>query len=663
MTDVTGEGDRRDSPWQGAIWWLKLFVASNPRLLAALSALLGSIVIVLGMLLLRTLDSSPLAWSYPQTVLSPVFNNPKNVLRGTALIALGMGLYGWSVSSRTPVFVAGEHVRQSGMMNKYLVAGPAVVAGVLYLITLWLIVTGSTGITTVAPFLGAIIASMVAVNSLFRSSARLFNRNEFFLVTLSAVAAFGLYLHDAANWFYVWIGDEWSFFGLADAVYRGVPLNVFQQSGVYNIHPVMDSVFQSLPMHLYGANVLGWRASCALATAVTVFPLYLLTRLVSSRLSAVLAVGMFVPAHVMLAYAHVGYNQPDALFPEIAALALFVAAQTYRAPKYLFFAGVMAGVGWYTLFTGRIAIGLLLLGLLVYRPKSRRDAGRDVTLILAGFILVLLPFVIVNGTSIVTAILQHDSTEPGVPPLGIRLWQNGLRSIYAFVYAPQGDNHYVIGALVDNVTSFFWLLGVASLLTWLNKPSRFILLCHVLIVIPAGAIYYTLHLNTTRMYIVVPLACVVAGIGAATVVEHLRDLIPASTSRRMFPMAASTAIVTAVLVSNLYVFYRVVPENLQLPNQVLEMKVIQAHPTATYVETGDLAREVPLPLEQYGYSTFVIQSQGSIEDALRAARIHGKPIIVLSFPPLPATSLPNGVRTTLWDGPHLTSVTETVISH
>jgi hypothetical protein len=529
----------------------------------------------------------------------------------------------------------------------------------LYGTALIRVLSGSTGFLTGGIFLASLVGSAVAVYGLYPARSRLFNCWELLALSLVALFSFALYAHDATAWYFAWIGDEWSFYEAARTIGEDPTLNIFQQSGVYNIHPVMDSVFQSSTMHLFGPNVLGWRASGAVAFSVTVFPLYLLARLVGSRLAACIAVSLYVPCHVVLAYAHIGYNQPDAVFPLVAALAAFVAARVYVAPRYLFLAGIFAGVGWYTFFSARAGIALILIGLLIYRSANLRSAARDVGLILTGFGMVLLPFVIVNGRTIIVAMQDPRLlSNPQYLPLSMRLSQNAVSGLYAFVYLVQNDGHYVVGALFDNVSAFFWILGIAAFLTRRNAHSCFVLICYILLLILNGILYYVPHLNTTRTYIVVPLACVVGGLGGASAINFTRRFLPAGAAWRPFQVVAVAGIATAVLVSNLYLFYNVTPSTLSASPQALEMKVIQDHPGATIVEAGDFAHE-GFPIERgYGVSGRVLLALGSLAGTLSRARARGKPIIVVSPAPLPPTAI-NGRPQIVWDQAHIQHIVET----
>ena len=234
----------------------------------------------------------------------------------------------------------------------------------------------------------------------------------------------------------------------------------------------------------------------------------------------------------------------------MASVAFLVAARIRNAPYYLFLAGLFAGAGWYTLSVARVAIGLVMFG--CYRPVSIRIAARDMSVVLAGFLLLLLPFVIVNGQTIVTVIVDQSRWgDSGLPPLGVRLSQNGLRSIFSYIYYPSADNHYVVGALWDTVSAGCLLLGMAALLIRRSSTGVFLLLCFWLQVVVNGPTYYDLHLNTTRMYVLAPFAAVIAGIGGSTLLRLIGELTPDRSRRRITIFVGSAALISAAVALNL----------------------------------------------------------------------------------------------------------------
>jgi hypothetical protein len=244
--------------------------------------------------------------------------------------------------------------------------------------------------------------------------------------------------------------------------------------------------------------------------------------------------------------------------------------------------------------------------------------------------------------------------------------QNAVRSLFAFVYSTQVDNHYLVGALFDNLSALFLLLGLATLFTPAPRESRFILIWYGVLLAVTGLTFYAPSIPTTRTNIVLPAACVIAAIGAATLIGRICDLFPnltpahsaRPTSPRLYtaaPWALAAVAIVGVVGLNLNTFYRVMPERLPASQFALEMEVILSHPEATVIIAPDLASHVfEDTLQIYGVQADrVIQAFGpplglSVEQALTRAR--GHPAIVVSGVDQPL-SVP-GNRVALWDPSH-----------
>jgi hypothetical protein len=268
----------------------------------------------------------------------------------------------------------------------------------------------------------------------------------------------------------------------------------------------------------------------------------------------------------------------------------------------------------------------------------------------------------VNGSFTIQAMFNQSRLgQPGSPSLDVLLSQNGVRSLFGFVYLPQVDNHYVAGALFDTLSAFFLLLGVAALLTWRSAHSAFLLIWFGLLVVINGPPYYALHLNTTRMYIVVTAASVIAAVGAGSLIDQICTLLPTASWSRALPAGMAASIVTGVIALNLYTFYHVTPSQMASTSWALAMEVIQSHPEATIVEGGNLGQPpFLLAQEVYGVDQRVVRVSGSVAAAVRAARWRGRPVIVLSDLPVRDPGV-RGRQSTVWDTAHMQHITEITV--
>lgn len=156
------------------------------------------------------------------------------------------------------------------------------------------------------------------------------------------VGAFGL--KDIPN---IIIADEGSFWETARAIAVGEYQPSFFDFGVYTF-PVASSIYQGWVMRLAGVDLWGWRFTSVLAAAAATLPLYLLGRSWFSRRVAISAILIMIANPYFLIYARLGYNNAQALFPVTLSLYLWLKALQKSSFFYLWLAGIVAGLGFYT---------------------------------------------------------------------------------------------------------------------------------------------------------------------------------------------------------------------------------------------------------------------------------------------------------------------------
>ena len=155
------------------------------------------------------------------------------------------------------------------------------------------------------------------------------------LVIVLSVTFFTLNVSDLDSWRYSYIGDEGNFFKTAQQIGEGQTRNLFSQAGAYGYHPLATSAYQSMVMKVFGVDYFGWKMGSLLALVATIPVFYLLVRVAFGIRPAVFATMFLSASHYLFAYAHTGYDQPFALFPLVAAFALFFAGwrSSPRAPS------------------------------------------------------------------------------------------------------------------------------------------------------------------------------------------------------------------------------------------------------------------------------------------------------------------------------------------
>ena len=282
--------------------------------------------------------------------------------------------------------------------------------GILALgVLLAMLATGPESGKTIYPWLVVLAASALpfipladaATRDLRASFVAWLSRHWWDIAIVMALVAafFAINLHDLRDWYYSAIGDEYLFYDHARRIVDEGIVRPFSQEGVYNKHPVMNSVFQAGVMRVFGADYFGWKFSETLNAALTIPAVYLLGHLLGGRRAAVAAAAVFAFSHYVLAFAHTGYNNLSALPVASWALALFVLGWKRESSFLLYLAGVVAGLGFYTHYSARAVLPIMVLfSVTVVRPRHLVHLWP----LSLGFALAVVPTFVVEQETVLT---------------------------------------------------------------------------------------------------------------------------------------------------------------------------------------------------------------------------------------------------------------------
>ena len=388
-----------------------------------------------------------------------------------------------------------------------------------------------------------------------------------FLVVVTG-AFLALNLRDLTSWYYSVIGDEYVYWDQARAVAEGVPRpnfdNFFSLRGVYDVLPVAETYYVAGVMEIFGTDYFAWRFASVLAGAAVFAPLYLLVRSLFNVRTAVAAAVLLVAAHVMLAYAHSGYDPLFALFPSFLAFALFFSGVKRGSALLMFGAGVAAGMGFYVFYPGRFVLPVLLLVLLLYR--SRVDLKRDLAILLVGFVLAAAPMVIVNNTDIISLVGGHSvfNYDPAIVPDPFdRIKDNIFRSPLAFNYN-QKAQHFISGSLLEPITAVLAVLGLAYALRRFQRPAfAFLLIWYAIAMGASGIASPHGFTPMIRMSYLIPIMVIFAAVALGKGYGMLQTNIGSGALRVAAPAGVLAIVVLAVVGSNLYRFSEVTPDDVR----------------------------------------------------------------------------------------------------
>ena len=382
------------------------------------------------------------------------------------------------------------------------------------------------------------------------------------LIVLALLSAFlAINIHDLRDWYYSAIGDEYLFFEHARGIVDEGIARPFSQEGVYNRHPVMNSVFQAGVMRVFGADYFGWKLSEILNGALTIPAIYLLGHQLGGRRAAIVAAAVFAFSHYVFAFAHTGYNNLSALPVAAWAVAVFVLGWRRESPILLYAAGLIAGLGFYTHYSARAVLPIIVLFSLTMGSPKRLHHLWPLGL---GFALAVIPTFVVEQEAVLTRMFGQvvgGYSEAVTGPAGQRIFDNIALNLPAFSYGATVRN-YVYGPLLDPVSGLMAVLGIAFALGNLRDPG-----CRLLLVWFAVAMFMTgilspyPHVAVTRLIFALPPLALLAGLMAA------RSSGGISLRNLKFPKRLSSAagasiyatVLPVILILNLWQFWHVTP--------------------------------------------------------------------------------------------------------
>lgn len=509
-------------------------VRGSLRLSRRLLAVGGVALLALGQVLLVWLPEIRLVPSWLSQAVTPVWPDAAPVLVAIAVFLVGCVLLQFGVQDRSdgwerssPPFRFATSRRRRG----------AAVLAVAAAASFTLLVTRLSANGNAAPLYvlfwiatGLAVAAAIVLDGPRSRRVQAGTSAAWLPPLLEAVVvvgAVGMFAYavigDAGNWYYSAIGDEYNFYDAAAACALGHgPPNLFSQQGAYDIIPVASSALCGMFMRVFGQDAVGWKISAAMPVVVTLVLLFILARFLWGRAIALVALCLFAGSHYLMAYTHTGYPNMEAVLPAVAAVLAFAVGVRRGQRAWLLVGGMAAGAGWYTYYTARAAIAIL--GAATALAVPRREWARVGAWILAGFIVVTTPIVVVSGGSIVAAMLEQTgvgtTSEPAANRELLPLWNAG-RSLLAFNYNTH-DGPYLHGSLAEPVTAVCFVAGLAvAISTWRDLRSRLILAWYTIGIFTAGVASKYDYVSVSRLTFLIPVVSLCAAVGLIRMVAVL----------------------------------------------------------------------------------------------------------------------------------------------
>lgn len=579
--------------------------------------ILSAVLVLCGVLLMQRTDSAPLLAGLPTGVLAGAFPHPSWIIVGTIVSVLGCigvfrwlpGYLPWELNTNQP------RSAQSAASEALSLRGPsraAIAIGLAGLVLYGFVLLHTHSTQAGVLVMLCLVASVALFGLTLRRMRRGTNTDASqpglglsltWLDGLAIVAVIAAFIivnaHDLRSWVFAYIGDEWPFYALAKSIANGAPFDPLSQAGVYGYHPVVDSLYQGLVMRVAGLNVDGWKMSSILATALAVIPLYWVAKRMGGSLFATAASIIYAACPLLWAFSHIGYNEEDPLPAMILAAALCFIALRRDSPVLLYAAGACAGAGWYTLFTGRLMIGVLVAVLLTEWRGGWPAFWRRLAFLLGGFAIVVVPLFLDNGAATIKQMLPLASVATGsraVLPASVLVPQNTVRGIYAFLYATV-DDHYTAGALFDVISAAALCIGVTVALRRLRSlSSRVLLLWFALLTALTTPLYYVPQIAGTRSMIIVPPAALLAALGLCAVCRAIGLAWVRPKGAVLFAVSMAGALCAVILLNGYhdYGYVTLLPRYWPpYPVVVSTMEAITTLPRSTFVLPADMPTQNP----------------------------------------------------------------------
>ena len=368
-------------------------------------------------------------------------------------------------------------------------------------------------------------------------------------------------VYDLQHWYYSAIGDEYLFYEHAKRIVDEGIVRPFSQEGVYNTHPVINSVFQAAVMRVFGADYFGWTFSEVLNAALTIPAIYVIGRILGGRSAAVTAAAIFAFSHYIFAFSHTGYTNLSPLPVTAWALALFVLGWRHNNPLFLYAAGVVAGLGFYTHYSGRAIIPVILLfAIAAGRPKRMGELWP----LALGFVLTVAPTFVVEQEGVLTRMFGQvvgGYSEVVTGSVGQRLLNNIVVNLPAFNYNASVHT-YVYGPLLDPVSGILAALGIAFAMGHIRQTAyRLLLIWFAVAIFMTGVLSPYPHVAITRLVFAVPPVALLAGL----LVGRLFGAMPDGGTRAVRLSKPTVLVATfgvllpLILLLNLWQFWHVTP--------------------------------------------------------------------------------------------------------
>ncbi len=321
-----------------------------------------------------------------------------------------------------------------------------------------------------------------------------------------------LWVPGLSSWRLALIGDEYGFYAMAKQMISDRYIDLFSPQGHFNF-PVMGSIFQGLVLKLTSDAVVGFRFSGLFAVTLTIPAVILIFSFLFNQRYAWWA-GFFLALDPLASsLGSIGYNNSQMLVVNLWAIALSLTAVYLNSSRQAYFAGVMAALGWYTVYTGMMAviIAMPLLLLLSYLLGGvNRNLVQDKLSLLLPY---LIGFIVVAGPMLCSVDQQLKNVlfrAPASFDIG-----HSCSSAFTTIVSPvffTAYSHNLVGRIYLPVVSVLYVLGFFTCVKNIFRISScYWLLTYLAAIVAVGVINPYEDPSVTRIMLLPPWISIFSG--------------------------------------------------------------------------------------------------------------------------------------------------------
>lgn len=572
---------------------MKSFYSLNPKFLAIVCLALA----IAGEIILR--EDGPVIFLEPISTFADNINTglylsltaPVNILFGLFLLLLAMITYGFIFRGQPDVH-QGQYIDDGSWRPYQLQRTWVILALALYAFALWGIVVRHP---LIQPFWAWIISIAVFTLALWKAEHRgegaanpRLNYGDAIRILALFALTIGIGAYRLTDIPAGWITDEGPFWETARKLALGEETPSFFGVGVFTF-PVSSSYFQSWIMRWAGVNLWGWRFASVVAASLTIIPLYLLTCELFNRQVAVVAIAMMIVNPYFLAFARLGYNNSQAMFPVTLAVYFLVLAIRRNSRFYLWLAGLSAGLGFYTYFAAWLGLVVLVVALAFLAILNRlnfRTSLVPLSIIVAGMLIVFLPRVVFGISADSTAALRFKVWETGPvntfygnlifgndridqahvfvvdgvemfydPQLYLILFGRGFIRTAAVLFDSLGYiDHQIFFGLLGLGSSLFFILGVGLAFARFREIKYLIPMIWFLTGFFFLGVIASIPPRPTHMVAIIPVFSIISAIGLTSL---MNTLVTQSATR--VNNLLTSVIIGVIAFTGLFHYYFMIP--------------------------------------------------------------------------------------------------------